>query len=81
MNASTLAREIDLTLEGVIEAALELESRRCYGKPVAELLSGLECLQETINKARAALKTGDRGDGEGGAVWAGGTERETCEDC
>lgn len=50
-----ISREANAALEAITELAIELELRRTYGKPIESLLSGIECLQEKMNAARALL--------------------------
>lgn len=51
----TERHEITDAINAVTEASLELGLRLANGKPPDSLLSGLEHVQEKLNKARAAL--------------------------
>lgn len=51
----TLPPAADEVVDAVVEAALVLESRRCYGKPLSEIVSAVEVVQTKLNAARAVL--------------------------
>lgn len=54
-NKPVISHEADLAVEAVTDAALELESRRCYGRSAADMLAQLARLQATVNLALEAL--------------------------
>lgn len=52
----TERHEISMTINAVVETALELGLKLANGHAPDSLLSGVEHLQEKLNRARAALR-------------------------
>lgn len=55
MSQRAISHDADLAVEAVSDAALELESMRCYGRTVGDILAQLARLQVKVNLALEVL--------------------------